>query len=193
MARTFESPRSYHPSASLLGRLIRGWVDDRLRGEALYLVTLTGLILAVLLAHYLGWALLKPVLTDHPTWQAAFWGGQVASVLVLLGIGLVGFRPPVRVTCGPERVTIQQGDQGRTLSPSTLEEVSLISAQDYHRHYRHYARCQVFISALPDEVLCLHTDDGPVIVAMPTAESQAALIDHLECLGATSPAAEVLS
>jgi hypothetical protein len=167
-------------------------VDDRLRGEALYLVSLTGLILAVLLAHYLGWALLKPVLTAHPTWQAVFWGGQVASVLVLLGIGLVGFRPPVHVTCGPETVTIRQGDRRRTLSASALEDVSLISAQDYHRHYRHYARCQVFISALPDEVLCLHTADGPVIVAMPTPESQAALLDHLKGLRAAAPAAEVL-
>jgi len=192
VARTFESPRSYHPSASLLGRLIRGWVGDRLRGEALYLVTLTGLILTLLMAHYLGWALLKPVLTTHPTWQTAFWGGQVASVLVLLGLGLVGFRAPVRVTCEAGGIRLEQGDQTRTLSSSALNEVSLISARDYHRHYRHYARCQVFLSTLPDEVLCLHTDDGPVIVAMPIPEAQAALMEHLESMGTASPAAEAL-
>jgi len=193
VARTFQSPRSYHPSASVLGRIIRGWTGDRLRGEALYLVTLTGLILALLMTHYLGWALLKPTLTAHPTWQAAFWGGQVASVLVLLGLGLIGFRPPVRVTCRPETVTIQQGDRSCTLAPSTIEDTTLLSARTYHRHYRRYARTRVFISSMPDEVLCLHTDDGPVIIALSSQDAHTALLDHLRPLCDTTPAPEALS
>ncbi len=187
MTHAFESPRSYHPSYSVLGRAVRAWVGDRLRGEALYLVALTGLTLVLLMSHYLGWALLKSTLLANPSWQAVFWGGQVGSVLVLIGIGLVGFRPAVRVECHSDRVELTQGDRSCTLSHSSIRELASISARRYHRHYRRYAATQVFASDFPDEVLLLRTEDGPVIVALSDPEAQAALFDRLEALRSPSP------
>jgi len=185
--RIFTSPAAYHPSSSLFGQAVRSWIDDRLRGEALYIIVLTGLTLVLLMTHYLGWALLKPVLTDHPSWQRLFWGGQVASVLVLGGFGLIGFRSAVHVQCGPETVTLRQGDQTCTLDYAALADVSAIPARQYHRHYRRYAATQVFLSTLPDEVLCLRTDDGPVIVALSGPKAQRALHNHLSSVSASSP------
>jgi hypothetical protein len=187
VTHTFESPRSYHPSYSVLGRAVRAWVGDRLRGEALYVVALTGLTLILLMSHYLGWALLKSTLVAHPSWQAVFWGGQVGSVLALIGIGLVGFRPPVRVTCHSDGVVLTQGDQSCTLPYASIDDLALIPARRYHRHYRRYAATQVFVSHLPDEVLLLRTEDGPVVVALSEPEVQAALLDRLEALRSPDP------
>lgn len=186
MTRTFHSSRSYRPSYSLLGRAVRAWVGDRLRGEALFIVVLTGLTLALLMGHYLGWALLQPVLTENPTWQTWFWGGQVASVLLLAGIGLLGFQPGVRVTCTPSALTLTQGSRSRTLPLDSIREADLVSARQYHRHYRHYAAPQVFVSAVPDEVLLLRTEEGLVIVGL-DAEAHAALIEHLQTDPTTVP------
>lgn len=187
MTRTFESPPSYQPRYSLLGRAIQTWVGDRLRSRALFIVVLTGLTLGLLMSHYLGWALLEPYLTAHPKWQTIFWGVQIGSVLLLAGIGLVGVCPSVRVTCSPDAVTLRQGNRMRTLPAASIDEVSLISARRYHRHYRHYAATEVFVSHLPDEVICLRTDDGPVIVALADATDQPALLDHLKEIRAPSP------
>lgn len=180
MSRTFRSRRSYHPSYSLLGRAVRTWVDDRLRGEALYIVVLTGLTLTLLMGHYLGWALLQPFFADHPSWQVWFWGGQVISVLVLAAGGLVGFRPPVHVKCTPEAVELRQGSRSCVLPYSSLDDVEPIPAVKYHRHYRRYATTQVFVSQLPNEVLLLHSSDGPVVVALSDTTAQASLCDHLQ-------------
>jgi Protein of unknown function (DUF2581). len=186
VTRTFEAPRTYRPSASVLGRAVQAWTNDRLRGEALYLVALTGLTILLLMAHYLGWALLTSALAASQGWEPLFWQTQVGSVLVLAGLGLVGFRPAVRVTCCPDAVTLRQGDRTRTLSPPDIQDVRLISAQRYHRHYRRYAATQVFASAVSEQVLCVRTGDGPVIVALPGPEARAALLDHLEALTASA-------
>ena len=187
MPRTFESPSSYQPRYSLLGRAIRAWRNDRLQSEAFYIVVLTALTLALLMSHYLGWALLKPYLTAHPAWQMVFWGAQVGSGLLLAGIGLVGVCPSVKVTCSPDTVTFQQGSRSCSLSPASIDDVALISATRYHRHYRRYAATQVFVSHLPDEVIRLRTDEGPVIVALTGPDDQQALLDHFRELRTPSP------
>lgn len=187
VTRTFESSSSYQARYSLLGRAIRAWRGDRLQSETFFIVALTALTLALLMSHYLGWALLKPYLTTHPGWQMAFWGVQVGSGLLLAGIGLVGVCPSVQVTCSSDTVTFRQGDRGCTLSSAAIDDVALISATRYHRHYRRYAATQIFVSHLPDEVIRLRTDEGPVIVALADPADQSALLNHLEEIRAPSP------
>lgn len=187
MTRTFESPRSYDPTYSLLGRLLRYWTGDRLRGEALFVVVLTGLALVLLMAHYLGWALLKPVLVENPSWQMLFWAGQLASVAILGALGLVGMRPGVTVDCSPEGLDLKQGRRTRTVPYDAVEAVDTVSPTRYHRHYRHYATTAVFVGALSDEMLLLRTTRGPVVVSLADPEAQAALRTHVETARADAP------
>lgn len=187
MTRTFESPRSYDPSYSLLGRLLRSWTGDRLRGEALFIVVLTGLALALLMTHYLGWALLKSTLTANPSWQMLFWAGQLASVAVLAGVGLVGLRPGVTVHCTPDGLELTQGRRTCALSYDAVEHSDTISATQYHRHYRHYAATQPFVGSLSDEVLLLRTSRGPVVISLADPDEQAALHAHVETAEAAPP------
>ena len=187
MTRTFESPRSYDPTYSLLGRLLRYWTGDRLRGEALFIVALTGLALVLLMTHYLGWALLKPLLVENPSWQMLFWAGQLASVVVLGALGLVGMRPGVTVNCSPEGLDLEQGTRTRTVPYDDVERVETVSATRYHRHYRHYAATGVFVGEVSDEMLLLHTARGPVVISLADPEAQAALRTHVETARADTP------
>jgi hypothetical protein len=188
VTRTFESSRSYDPSYSLLGRLLRSWTGDRLRGEALFIVVLTGLALALLMAHYLGWALLKPVLLENPSWQMLFWAGQLVSVAVLAGVGLVGLRPGVTVNCTPDGIDLGQGGRTHSLSYGAIEGVVSISATRYHRHYRRYAATKVFVGPLGDEVLLLRTAGGPVVISLADPDEQEALRTHVETAQPDTPA-----
>ncbi len=187
MTRTFQSSWSYDPSYSLLGRLLRYWTGDRLRGEALFIVALTGLALALLMSHYLGWALLKPVLVDNPSWQLLFWAGQLASVAALSAVGLLGVRPGVTVACTPTGLELEQGSRTRTVDHDAIEQVDTVSATQYHRHYRRYAATDVFVGNLDNEVILLRTPDGPVAIALADPEEQAELLAHLDTVAADVP------
>lgn len=187
VSRTFHSPWSYDPSYSLLGRLVRFWTDDRLRGEALFIVALTGLALALLMSHYLGWALLKPMLVNNPSWQLLFWTGQLASVAVLGAVGLLGVRPGVTVACTPAALELEQGSRSQKVPYDALEQVDTVSATQYHRHYRRYAATDVFVGTLENEVVLLRTPDGPVAIALADPEEQAELLAHLDSAAADVP------
>lgn len=179
VTRTLEAPRSYDPAYSLLGRSIRAWVDDGLRGEALYIVVLTLLAGALLMVHYLGWALLKPLLIEQPSWQFVFWGGQVASILVLAGVGLVGFRPPVRVECADDGIRLEQGDRSCTLARTEVRITENLTPTDYHRHYRGYAKTRAFVTARPEVLLLLQSDRGPIIIELRDETARTHLIEHV--------------
>ncbi|MFO8099053.1 MAG: hypothetical protein R6T83_05440 [Salinibacter sp.] len=180
MTRTFRSPRCYDPSHSLLGRAFRRWTRDRLRGEALFLVALTGLALLLLMAHYLGWALLQSYLAEKPSRQVLFWVSQLATAGAWGGVGLLGFRPAVTATCTASTLRLEQGRRTRTIPYDAIEEASVIPATRYHRHYRRYAGTSVFIGRLADVVLLLRTERGPVVVGLPTAEAHDELKARLE-------------
>lgn len=187
MTRTFETPRSYDPVYSLLGRSVRAWVDDDLRGEALFIVVLTLFAVALLMSQYLGWALLKPILSEQPNWQLVFWGGQVTSILVLTGVGLVGFRPPIRVECATDGIRLEQGDRSCTLARTDVQEVDNLSPTEYHRHYRRYAKTQAFVTARPEVLLLFQNDRGPIIIELPDEAARMQLIEHVSTTRSDTP------
>lgn len=185
VTRTFRAPQVFDPSYSLMGRAFRAWTDDHLQGEALYIVTLTGIALFLLMSHYLGWALLRPVLSASASWKVLFWTGQGAFVLLWIGIGLVGRRPAVTVECTSGTLEIEQGERTHTIRYEAVDSIASISARQYHRHYRRYAATRVFAGSLADEVLLLRTAQGPVVIALPESDEQESL--RWEIKSATEP------
>jgi hypothetical protein len=155
----------------------------------MFVVAVTGLALALLMSHYLGWALLQPTLAGTPSGQMLFWAGQLASALAWAGLGLVGVRPAVTVHCTSAGLEFEQGGRCRQVPYDALEAVETVSATTYHRHYRRYAATAVFLGALEDEVLLLQTDRGPVVVGLSDPDDQAALQAHAETAGTDAPLA----
>jgi len=193
LTRTFRAPRTFDPSYSLLGRAFRRWTGDRLRGEALFLLTLTGGALGLLMVHYLGWALLQTLTAATPAgeWQLYFWAGQVASVLLLVGVGGIGFQPEVRVAVDAEtaRLHLRQGRRERQVPLTTVDAVQKIGTRRFHMHERRYAVTDVFASTPGDAVLRLDTSHGPIVIGLPSDDDLEALHDALMTADRETPVA----
>lgn len=181
MNRTFYVPRRFHPAYSLLGRWLQRRLGDARRAEAVYLILLTGLLLALLLGNYLAWAVLEPAVTAAPTGPTAvaFWAAQIAGLGLCMLLGFVGYRPRVAVTVQDHALHLEQGARSLVLPFHTVTAVRTVSAGCFHRHYARYAATQVFVSRLPDEVLLFETGEAPVIVGLPP-EDRATLLHLLE-------------
>lgn len=177
-AASFHAPRCFHPGYSWLGRWLRRRTD-RLQGEALHVLLLTGAVLVLLLVHYLSWALLYERFDTTPMLEVGYWMSQLTLLVVTLGVGGVGFRPAFRVTCQPDAITLTQGRRTLTVPLDALTAAEVISAQRFHRHERRYAATCVFIGALHNDVLLLRrAEAGPIVIALPP-DAQAALHDRL--------------
>ena len=175
LTRTFRSSRTFSPTYSLLGRWIRHLTGDRLRGEALFILTITSLVLGVLMAHYLGWALLQPAMNagNPDTWQLWFWFAQIGSVALLFLIGGVGWRPSVEATIDTTRgiLMVEQGKSSVKVHVDEIEDASIVSPRLYHMHYRHHAATRPFISRPGREVIILRTGDGPIALSLDEADA----------------------
>lgn len=187
MTPPFHSPRSFDPSYSLLGRAFWAWTGDRLQGKALHLVALTGLALALIMSHYLSWALLRPFFAAQPSWQTMLWIVQALSGLTLGVVGLIGFRPGVTVSYTATALRLKQGGRLHVVTYDDIDQVDTVSATTFYRHYRRYATTTLFVSRLPETVLLLRTPEGPVVVALPDADERAALRHHLTTVGRDTP------
>jgi hypothetical protein len=191
---TFTIPRRFHPAYSLLGRWMRRWLDDERRAEALFIIVLSVLALALLLAQYLAWALLQPAIEATPEGPTAilFWIGQVAAVVLIVGFCVVGFEPAIVVTAEEDALHLQQKDCSLTLPYDAIETADTISARRYHRHWRRYAATHAFVNRPDGDLLLLRTDDGPVVLGL-APDDREALLDHLDARRSPSFALQTAS
>lgn len=151
----------------------------------------TTLVIVLLIAHYLGWAFLQTAIESNPDGPVAvaFWGGQVASLLIVGGICLLGFRPGVTVTvhADKQRLRLEQGADRLTLAFDAIERAAVIDARRFYIHYRPYAATRIFTSSLPETVLLLRTSEAPVIVALASTDAHERLLKTLHSTDAPVP------
>lgn len=180
MRASFTISRRFHPAYSLLGRGLRRWLDDERRAEALFIIVLSGLALTLLLAQYLAWALLQPAIETAPDGRTAltFWIGQVGMFALIVGACVVGFKPAITVTADEDALRLQQQDRTLALPYDAIDEVTTITALRYHRHWRRYAATHTFVNHPQEDLLLLHTDEGPVVLGLPPDDHEV-LFDHL--------------
>jgi len=145
----------------------------------------------LLVAHYLGWAFLQTSIENNPDGPVAvgFWIGQVASLLLVGGLCLLGFRPGVTVTVHADerRLRLEQGANVLTLALDAIERATVIDARRYHIHYRPYAATRIFAGRLPETVLLLRTPEAPVIVALTSTAEHERLLEALHSTEAPVP------
>ena len=163
---------------------MRRRLGDARRAEALFLVALSMIALGLLLAQFIAWLWLQPVILAAPTGPVAmaFWVSQVGALMLALLTCVVGFAPAVVVSVGPLGLHLRRGRHERTLRYTEITSVESISARRYYRHYGRYAATDAFINRLTPEVLLLHTLHGPVALGLPPDDHDA-VRHHLEvCL-----------
>ncbi|NBC19043.1 MAG: hypothetical protein GVY18_17210 [Bacteroidetes bacterium] len=191
---TFTIPRRFHPAYSLLGRWMRQWLDDERRAEALFIIVLSLLALALLLAQYLAWALLQPAIEAAPEGSTAiaFWIGQVGAVVLVVGFCVIGFEPAITVTADEHALHLQQKGTTLALPYDAIEAVDTITALRYHRHWRCYAATHDFVNRPDGDLLLLRTDEGPVVLGL-APDDREALLDHLDARRSPSFALQTAS
>ncbi len=170
----------WHPGYSLLGRWLRHCLKDPLRAEAALIVVLSGVAVAWFLAQYLAWALLQDAILADPRGPVAvgFFLGQLVTIVLVLGVGVLGFQPPATVTCGTDGLTLRRKKDVLYVPYEALAAVETISSVRFHRHYRRYAATRIFVNRMEDCLLLLHTPHGPVVVGLRPPE-HAALVTGL--------------
>lgn len=182
MTLTFHIPRRFAPSHSRLGRWLRRRTGDRLQAEALYIVVVTGLLLAGVLGSFLAWALLHASILADPTGPTAL--AYAITHLMAAGIGFFtvgwGFRPAITLTAGPGGLHIQQGARSVTLAPEHITAAETVDPVRYYRHERRYAATQDFVNHPERDVLLLRTARGAVVAVGLAAPDRAALVAWLD-------------
>lgn len=181
MSKTFEIPARFHPGYSLLGRGLVRLTGDHRQAEAWYIIAVIAVGLGLLLAQYLGWALLKPTIQADPTGPAAltFWLAQLGGGLAFLLLGCAGMQPAVTVVCSPYGLDVTQGRRHHFVAYGDVDALSCITPELFHRHYRRYAATLSFVNRLPEELLLLRTAERPVVLGL-GGEDRARLVAHLE-------------
>jgi len=178
---TIRIPPRFHPAYSLLGRWMQHRLGDVRRAEALFLVTLSMLVLGLVLAQFLAWMWFQAAIVADPTGPTAiaFWLGQVGGLMLCLFTCVVGFTPAVVITMTPTALHLRRGRHERTLRYDEITSVASLSARRYYQHFGRYAATDAFVNRLTPEVLLLHTARGPVALGLPP-ENHDAVLHHLE-------------
>ena len=168
MRRTYYVPPRFSPPHSLLGLALRRIVRDRRQAEGIYLVVFPSLILLVILAQFVAWTWVEPIIVADGEGPAAtqFFVAQVAGVLLVLLTCGVGFVPAVRVTIEGARLVVRQGVRMRTVAFEAIREHSVVTALRFHREFRPYEAVEAFTSRMTPEVFILDTPQSQVAIGL---------------------------
>ncbi len=159
-------PRRFHSGYSLLGLAIRKRIEDKSYAEGLYILVLAAILIGAVLAFYLGWALLQPVIqTDQDAFVFAC--TQVGVAIVIFVTCVWGYKPAVEVAYAADALVIKQGPVSHRISRNAVRSISKLSFLDFHRHYRKYRQTLVFSNRSADPLMLIRTDDGPVVLGLP--------------------------
>ncbi len=167
-------PRAFHPPSSALGRWVRCRARDARHAESLFIVAAALVLTVATLASQWSWILLG---------EAAPGDALALGVLAAHGLGggllawgcLWGWKPAITVTADSEALEARQGSDTLHLGYGAIDRAERITAEAYHRHWRRYAATRAFVNRLPDDLLLLRTDDGPVVLGLAPAD-----LDRLE-------------
>ena len=172
--------KNLNANYSILGRLIRRSVKDTHFAEGILILTIALLSISLVVSFYIGWAFAQPFIEADATGQTAiyYFLAQVVSFsLLFLGVFL-GFKPKLEVTMDHQCVQIKQGSRRLLLLTTEIDRTEIISSTEYYQHYSKYANTRAFYNRLPEELLLLETENGPVILGV-SIEDQATLQEAL--------------
>jgi len=149
-------------------------VHDRRQAEGVYLVVCAALVLIFVLAQFLAWTWLEPVIAGDSTGSVAirFFWTQVVSLVTLVALCAVGWVSPVRVTMGFQQLHLRRGKRTYTVSYEAIENYKLVSARSYHLDYRPYEDVISFVSRLTPQVVVLDTAGKQIALGLPAHDMQ---------------------
>lgn len=172
---TFQIPRVFHMAHAPLGRLLRARTADRRLAESRFILIVVFVVLGLMLVNQFAWAFVRAEAVANPQGPEAigFWLSQIALGLVFLVTCVIGFKPRFTATLTDSGLELRDKRHLHEVPYAEIESVDVVSALDFHRHYRRYRQTRVFVNRLGNEVVLIRTTNGPVVVGMPESDRQA--------------------
>ena len=186
VARHVTVPKRLDANYSLLGRLIRRSVNDYHYAEGILILSIAMISIVMVVLFYVAWAFVEPALATDSTGQLAeyYAMAQFGSAVFLVLIAFIGFKPKLEITIEDYCIHIKHGSQKLVLLTSEVLQTEIISASQFHKHYRKYVNTRAFYNRLNDHLLLLDTTNGPVILGL-SEEHQATLLSALRSSAST--------
>ena len=158
----------FDPARSVLGRRFAR-ADGPLRGEARYYLWAVMIFLIVLVANFVSWAALTPVLeAGEPTATVAvlFRIAQPLSVLLFVSLCVIGFRRPIHLLITEPELVVTQGDRREQVRKSAITSIEIVAATAWHRHYRRYRRVISFAGARAHEHVVIRAGERIITIGI---------------------------
>jgi len=177
----FRIASRFNMAYSPLGKLIRKQTNDAYRAENLFILAAATLIIALMLANQFAWAFIREEVLANPQGDVAitYWLVQLSFIVTFLFGCVVGFKPVVTITCTSSSVNIQSGDLRTAIGYDEIQQVKIISADLFHRHYRRYKATMPVINGTEQQYALLVTEHHPVVLGLCSADLDA-FVQHVE-------------
>lgn len=166
---------------SPVAKLIRKYVPDTLRAENLFILVSASIIIALMLANQVAWALIRNEVMAQPTGDVAiaYWLFQLGFAAVFFFTCIVGFKPATTITCTKTAINIQQGSTNISVPYQAISTVKTVSDVTFHRHYRLYKNTFAFVNEPQKEMVLLNTAQHPVVLGLKAADATD-LMQHID-------------
>jgi hypothetical protein len=162
---TCTAPRSFAPTRSALGQLVRRCIPDARQAEAAYWVVLVVLTATALLLGHWAWLALAGAAGPAEVLVATMAG------LALAAFAFAGWQPEIAVTVTEDRLRVRRGSDTCDVPLDRVATTRRVPATEAHAHWLRYAATRAFVNRMPEELLLLRTADGmPVLVGLPEPE-----------------------
>jgi hypothetical protein len=131
--------------------------------------------MALMFLNQVAWAFVHESILAEPEGPVAirFWLGQMLFAIFFCFGCVVGFKPALTLTCTQTAIRIQDGDSDTIIPYRDIQAVEDIGGRMFHRHFRRYINSRVFVNRIEDELLLLHTADGPVVLGLAVGDLKA--------------------
>jgi hypothetical protein len=148
-------------------------------GEAVYLLSLTLLLVLLGMTQNITWALLQPAMAAGESIDIIYWIAQLFAAAMCFGIGIFGFQPGFSIRIDEMGLGVEQAGRSWIIPHPHIERVVMIPTIVYHRHYRRYARTLAFMGAKESHVVLVETREAPLVLGLPAMACDS-LIGQLE-------------
>ena len=164
---TYSARARWCPSRSLLGRFfLRGVGNRQQQAEAWYIIAISCIIVAVVIAQFISWSLLAGEIAANSRIASWYWIGQLAiGSLILIG-GFLGYCPRVSVAVTENLFRVHQGKRSIEINLASLKGCRVVPSLHYHRHWRRRIDVEHFMTHVPSDVLLIFYGQGCIAIGI---------------------------
>ena len=178
--------RTFNANYSILGRIIRRSVRDAHYAEGILILTIALIFISLIVFFYIGWAFAEPIIAADTSgrYEVYYFLAQIGSFGLLSMLTLIGLKPKLEVSLDNQSIHIKQGRKQLFLLTSDILRVDVISAKQFHQHYRKYVNTKAFYTRLSSPLLLMETANEPVILGV-SEDEQATLLEAIRSSAST--------